>query len=68
MKVRNVLTHEVFNAKLSTDPSASSYAHPVVLVDGEVMDPVGMQIIEASPDEREILPLWWRCDYLAFGL
>lgn len=59
MKLNNLLTQEMLYAELSTDSSASSYGQPAVIVDGQPVDPIGMEIIAISDEVWEALPPHW---------
>lgn len=59
MRIRNLLSNAEFDAALTTDHAASSYGQAVVIVQGEAIDPIGVEIIEASADERAQLPPHW---------
>jgi hypothetical protein len=60
MKIRNPLSGEIFDAELSTDHPASSNGQAVVIVDGvAVVEPLGMEVIELTLDELEVLPPEW---------
>ena len=60
MKIRNLISDEVFDAELSTEHSASSYGQAVVVIDGEACDPIGLQVVRATAEELEMLPDVWR--------
>ena len=52
MKIRSLSSYEVFEAELSTENS-------VVTVEGVAVRPLGMEVIEATLDELEVLPPQW---------
>ncbi|MBK1722819.1 hypothetical protein CKO23_11245 [Thiocystis violacea] len=60
MRVRNLISGEEFVAALTTEHAASSYNQPVVIVDGDAIDPVGIEIVDLSAEERAALPPWWQ--------
>jgi hypothetical protein len=60
MRIRDLLSGNEYEAELTTDHPASSNGQPVVVVDGEAIAPIDMEIIRATPDECRALPLWWR--------
>jgi len=54
MKVKNILTGEVFEAEWRTDHPASSYGQPVLVLKatGEAVDFFGFEIVEMDDDEE----------------
>jgi hypothetical protein len=52
VKIRSLSSYEVFEAELSTENS-------VVTVEGVAVRPLGMEVIEATLDELEVLPPQW---------
>lgn len=52
MKIKNLLTGEIFKAHYSRDHPASSYNQPVIVIDetGEAVDLFGYEIIEPEGD------------------
>ena len=47
MKVKNIVTGEVFKAEFSTDHAASSYGKPVLVLEtGEAVDQIFYEILE----------------------
>lgn len=60
MRIRNLLTRREYDATLTTEHPVSSYGQAVVIVEGDAIDPGGVEIIEIAHDEREQLPLHWQ--------
>ena len=60
MRIKNLLTNREYDATLSTEHAASSYGQAVVIVEGDAIDPVGVEIIAIEDDEREQLPPHWQ--------
>ena len=60
MRVRNLLSGMEFDAEITTEHAACSYRQAAVIVDGEAIDPIGIEIVEASPEELAALPYHWR--------
>jgi hypothetical protein len=59
MRIRGLLGGREYRATVTTESSASSYGQAAVLVDGEAIDPIGIEIIELSDAGFEALPLHW---------
>ena len=53
MKIRSLSSHEVFEAELSTE-------NYIVTIEGKVVEPLGMEVIEVTLDELVVLPSQWR--------
>ncbi|MBA7631271.1 hypothetical protein ES703_38801 [subsurface metagenome] len=57
MKVRNIITREIFEAEFSTDHAASSYGQPILVLEtGEAVDQIFYEILEYTssrkPDDK----------------
>jgi hypothetical protein len=59
MKLLNLLTGVEFDAELTPDHPECRRGQAVVVVGGEVIDPLGWEIIEISDAERAELPWHW---------
>jgi len=60
MKIKNILNGQEYDAEITTEHAACSYGQACVVVDGDAIDPVGIEIVEASKDELDRLPLHWQ--------
>jgi len=59
MKIRNILNGQEYDAEITTEHSACSYGQAAVVVNGEAIDPVGIEIVSVTEDERAALPPHW---------
>jgi hypothetical protein len=60
MRIRNLLNGREYDATLTTEHPVSSYGQAVVIVEGDAIDPVGVEIIELEDEERAQLPPHWQ--------
>ncbi|MBK1620341.1 hypothetical protein CKO42_18230 [Lamprobacter modestohalophilus] len=60
MRIKNLLNNREYDATLTTEHAASSFGQAVVIVEGDAIDPVGVEIIEINDAEREQLPPQWQ--------
>ena len=59
MRIRNSYTGAEFAAEVTTEHSAARPGQPVVVVDGEALDPSGFEVLECTEREVGHLPRPW---------